>query len=76
MNTRAHSQVIEVITYRVHDWGPSGGGGGWTATSCNRCGRTAFGSTRKWDLLSLMWPSRFGCQKARLRVPPTTGETE
>ena len=38
--------------------------GGWSMSSCARCGRVAFGSTRKWDILARLWPSRFACGKA------------
>lgn len=65
MKASTRAQVIRVTTHRVHDWTTSGGGD-WTVSGCGRCGQTAFGATRKWDLLSLMFPRWFGCQTAEL----------
>lgn len=66
MRASTRAQVIRVTTHRVHDWGPTCGAADVCVTSCERCGRTAFGSTHKWDLLSLLLPFWFGCQTAEL----------
>jgi hypothetical protein len=56
-----------------HDWGSSGGAGGWTVTDCRDCGASAIGSTKRKDLLAILWPKRFSCyaiqrRRARERV--------
>jgi hypothetical protein len=45
----------------AHTWGPSTFAGGWSATTCERCGICQCGSTKARDLLAILWPKRFSC---------------
>ena len=66
--THCHSAMTDaelleaVYNLRIpHHWEFIVFGGGWAMSSCTTCGQGAIGSTRKWDWLARLWPSRFWC---------------
>jgi hypothetical protein len=48
---------------RLHDFVCIGGGGGWSMSECSRCGEHGFGGCWWPQILALLLPRWFGCQR-------------